>query len=185
MIINVLTKNPGKFLAAKTAFSRFGIKVNQIKKDFPEVQAETSLEIARFTALQAARELSLPVVREDHSLFFNTLGIPGPYTNFIEKKLPAEKVVRILDAFEDRTGYFEVATVYAEPEGKTKEYTYQVPILFARKPRGHLSGGWNRIIKLKGETRTIAEYPEEERIDVWTKNYVALAKDLIKNENKV
>lgn len=172
-------------MAAKTAFSQFGIKVSQIKKNFPEIQADTSLEIAKFTALQAAEELKLPVVREDHSLFISALGIPGPYTSFIEKHLPVEKLLKILETQKDRGGYFEIATVYAEPDSLTKEYVYKVPVSFKKEikvpdPRG----GWNGIIRLNGEERAFTEYPEKERIETWTKNYIALAKELVKNENK-
>jgi len=35
--------------------------------------------------MQAAKELNNPAIREDHSLFIEALGIPGPYTNYIEK----------------------------------------------------------------------------------------------------
>ena len=184
MIINIITKNPGKILAARNAFAKFGIKVNPIKRDFPEIQAETSLEIARFTSLQAAKELNLPVVREDHSLFINALGIPGPYTSFIEEHLPVEKLLKILETQEDRSGYFEIATVYAEPNELTKDYVYRVPIVFKKEikvpdPRG----GWNGIIRLENDERAFTEYPEEERLNTWNKNYILLG-EFLKSRNK-
>jgi len=175
MILNILTKNPGKMLVAKNVFDKYGIKVNFIKNDYPEIQGENSLKIVEFTALQAAKDFNMPVIREDHSLFINALGIPGPYTNYIEKKMPASKLLKILENEKDRSGYFEVAAVYAEPNGLTKEYTFQVPITISKEERGNLQKGWNRIIQLKGEKRTLAEYPEEERTEVWNKNYEKIA----------
>lgn len=86
MKINILTKNPGKLLAAKNIFDKYNIEVSSIEKEYPEIQADNSLEIAKVTAMQAAKDFNVSVVREDHSLFINTLGIPGPYTNYIEKK---------------------------------------------------------------------------------------------------
>ncbi len=154
MTINILTKNAGKLMAARLIFKRYGIEVNQIDKDYPEIQADNSLEIAKFTSLQAAKDLNLAVVREDHSLFINALGIPGPYTSYIEKQLPAKKLLEIMQDQPDRNGYFEVATVYAEPDGFTKEYILKAPIIFA----------------------------EEERVEIWGKNYEAIAKWLINNK---
>jgi len=180
MKINIVTKNPGKMLAAKKTFGEFGIEVNFIEKDYPEIQGENSLEIARFTALQAAKDFNTPVIREDHSLFINALGIPGPYTNYIEKRIPASKLLKILENEKDRTGYFEVATVYAEPSGSTKEYTFQVPIMIGKEEKGDLQSGWNRVICLSGESRTLAEYPEDERINIWNQNYIEIAKRLNK-----
>lgn len=178
MEVNILTKNPGKIMAAKKVFKRFNIDVNQIDQDFLEIQAENSLEIARFAALETAKKLNIPIIREDHSLYINALGIPGPYTSFFERKLSAENLLKILKNFSDRTGYFEVATVLAFPSGKTKEYTFKVPCRFAEKIKDKKNDSWNSLIILKNEKRTLAEYPEMERIHIWGKNYALIAKEL-------
>lgn len=177
IIVYLITKNPGKIKAAKSVFDKFAIQLKNLDREFVEIQADSSLEIARYTAVQAAKELNLPVIREDHSLFVSALGFPGPYTSFIERKTPPEKLLNLLKACNDRTGYFEIATVYAEPNGLTKEYAYKVPIHFKTKevvqdPRG----GWNGLICLKGEKRAFTEYPEEERLKVWNRNYYKIAK---------
>jgi len=179
MTIHILTKNPGKILVAKSIFDTCGIEIIFVDKEYPEIQADTSLEIAKFTALQAVKDLNIPIIREDHSLFINALGIPGPYTSYIEKKLPVEKLLKLMRGQSDRTGYFEVATVYAEPSGCIKEFIFQVPIVIANEEKGNLHSGWNKIIQLQGENRTLAEYPEEERINIWNKNYRKIADWLI------
>ncbi len=181
MKLYLLTKNQGKIKAASDVFTRYGITIDFIDRDYPEIQASTSLEIARFSAVQAAKDFSVPVIREDHSLFINALGIPGPYTSFIEKKISAEKLLTMLDCLEDNTGFFEVATAYAEPNGKTIENVFRVPMTFGLeiKKGGH---GWNGLIRILNETRAITEYPEEERLHIWNQGYEAIAKKLI-NKN--
>lgn len=179
MFIYLITRNSGKLMAAKHVFDKHKIELRPVEKDYPEIQSDTSLSIAKFTALQVAQELGKPAIREDHSLFIDALGIPGPYTRYIEKKISAEKLIKILNNFDDRSGFFEIATVYAEPNGFTMEYSYKVPIRFSKEEKGNLQGGWSKIIILDGETRTLAEYPEKERIDVWSKNYESIA-DFIK-----
>ncbi len=183
-MIYLVTKNSGKLLAARSVFERHNIAIEPVNRGYPEIQANNSLEIARFTALQAAHELGAPAIREDHSLFINALGIPGPYTNYFEQKVPAQILLKILSNFSDRSGYFEVATVYAEPSEAIREYTFQVPIVFAIEERGNLQGGWNRIIMLAGETRTLAEYKEQERVHIWDKNYLAIAEYLSKHKDE-
>lgn len=180
--VTVLTKNKWKFGIAKDSLNKFGITAVQSNKEFAEIQADTSVEIARHSALLAAKELGVPVIREDHSLFIHALGLPGSYTNYIERVLPAERLLRLLSLFPDRTGHFEVALVYAEPTGVVKEFVYDVPIRLATEQRGELSQGWNKIIILEGENRTIAEYPEDERNSIWNRNYIALAKELLGDE---
>ncbi len=174
--IRILTKNKGKYECAKNTLTKFGIKVIQETKDFPEIQADTSLEIARYTAINASKVLKAPVIREDHSLFINALGFPGPYMNFIERSTPSEILLKILSPFKDRSGYFELALVYADQTGIVKEFSYKVPIHFSSKIKGSLSDEWNKLIMLKDEKRTLAEYPETERENVWNKNYIQLAK---------
>ncbi|MFY9493533.1 MAG: non-canonical purine NTP pyrophosphatase [Minisyncoccia bacterium] len=181
MKIYLVTKNTGKLLVAKSIFNKRNITLLQIKKDYPEIQADDGLKIARHTALQAAKELGTPAIREDHSLYINALGIPGPYMNYFEKKITAADILKILKNFKDRSGYFEVATVYGKPNGETKEYSFRVPFSIAKKERGDLQAGWTRIIILKGERRTLAEYPESERVNIWNKNYLKIADYLTKS----
>lgn len=175
MEIGVITKNPGKLMVARKSFEEFGIKVVSIEREYPEIQADTSLEIARYTAVQAANELKIPLIREDHSLYINSLGIPGPYTAYVEKRISAGKLLQLLEKDTGRRGFFEVATVYADPSGLIKEYVFKVPIRISPWERGSLQKGWARLIILGEEKRTIAEYPEKERITVWNKNYLAIA----------
>lgn len=182
--IFIITKNIGKIAAANKAFSKFGVEVKNIDKDYPEIQASSSLEIAKFTAIQAAKELGLPVLREDHSLFITALGgFPGPYTSYFDKKIPAEKILELLKNQTDRSGFFEVATVYAKPSGEVKEYVFRVPIRISEKLQGSVRN-WDRIIMLEGETKTFAELDENDHLDVWNKNYLAIAKEIIKEKEK-
>ena len=180
MKINIITKNPGKILAAENLFNKYNIETFFIEKDYPEIQADTSLEIARFTALQAAKELNIPVIREDHSFFLNALGFPGPYTNYIERKLPVKKLLEIMKNRADRTGYFEIATVYACPDESVKEHVFQIPIKLALEEKGDLKSGWDRILQFGNETRTFAEYSEKERLEVWEEGFKAIAEELTK-----
>ncbi len=175
----LITKNQSKLMAAKSAFNKYGIEIISLDKDYPEIQAETSLEIARFTALQATEDINSPVVREDHSLFIHALNIPGPYTNYIEKKISAKKLLEILKFFNDRSGHFEIATVYAEPNGKVFEYVFQVPITFGKEIKGNNSRGWNSLIRIGDEIRAITEYSEQERLYIWNQGYEAVAKYII------
>lgn len=175
MEIYLVTRNTGKLMAAQHSFDGTGITLLPVGKDYPEIQADSSREIAHYTALAVARELGKPAVREDHSLFLNAWGIPGPFMNYFEKKIPATKLLTMLSGESDRTGYFEVATALAKPSGEIQEFSFRVPFSIATEERGTLQSGWNRIIVLEGEARTLAEYPETERLHIWSQNYDKIA----------
>jgi XTP/dITP diphosphohydrolase len=173
--VYLVTKNPGKLMAAKSVFNSNKINLLPVEKDYPEIQAESSLEVARFTALEAAKELSTPAIREDHSLFIHAIDFPGPFTSFMEKKIKPDILLHLLKGFEDRGGHFEVATVYAEPDGKTFEFVFQVPMTFGTEIKGENLERWDGLIRIYGEERALTEYPESERIDVWNQGYKAIA----------
>lgn len=179
MNIYLVTKNHGKLLAASSAFSSLpAVQLLPVEKDYPEIQADSSLEIARYAAIQVAAELNAPTIREDHSFFLNALNIPGPYMAYFNTMVSNAKLLQLLSAFDDRSGFFEVATVYAQPDGQTKEYIFQVPFMIAQSERGKHQTGINRLIQLDGETRTLAEYPEGERTQIWNQNFISIAQDL-------
>jgi len=176
--IYLVTGNEGKLMAAQKAFSAFGILVKQIDKDYPEIQGKNSAEIAKFTAIQAAKDFNVPVVREDHSLFINSLsGFPGPYTNYFDKTVPAEILLKMLERFKDRGAEMELAAVLAYPDGTAKEFVYRVPLKISQMIKGN-KGNWDKILMLKDEDQTFAEVTEESRVDIWTKNYSEIAKEL-------
>lgn len=176
--VYLLTANKGKALAAEKAFSKLCIEVKAIKSDIPEIQADSSLEIARHAALIAAKELNAPVIREDHSMFINALNnFPGPYIAYFDYNMPVEKLLKMMEGEADRNGYFELAAVYATPEGKTKEYVYRVPVEIATEKKGE-SNNWDKVIRHPGSSTTFAETNEINNLDVWNRNFARIAEDL-------
>ena len=180
MEIYLATKNKGKILAARHAFASGNMKLSIVEKDYPEIQADSSLEIARHAAIQIADDLGKPTIREDHSLYLSGLGkIPGPYMNYFDRRLSESDILKLYKNIPDRGGYFEVATVLVFPKGKIFESVFKVHFTLSFEAKGNLQTGWNRIIVLKGETRTLAEYPETERVPVWNRGYLNIIKQLL------
>ena len=166
-------------MAAQHVFSDTDIELVSAEKEYPEIQANSSLGIARFTAQQVAKELGAPALREDHSLCLNGLKqVPGPYMNYFNSRLNEDDILKLHKNINNRSGYFEVATVLAFPDDKLLESEFKVNFTLAFESRGTLQSGWNRIIVLEGETRTLAEYPESDRIDIWNRGYLNILTQL-------
>lgn len=175
--IYLITKNKIKFESAKSVFDKYNIKLESCENEFPEIQANSSLEVARHTALAAVKELNAPVIREDHSIYFSAINFPGPFSAYMEEKINAKKLLKMMSSFRDKSGCFEIATVYAEPGGEEFNNVYKVPFTLSEKVKGNYKI-WDSIIILKGEKRTLTEYPVEERMHIWTKGYEAVAKHI-------
>jgi XTP/dITP diphosphohydrolase len=175
-----LTSNPIKIKTAERALGSFGIKVKPIKIEVPEIQADTSAEVARFAVLAAIAQLGAPVIREDHAFHIDTLnGFPGPYMAHVEKQISEDRLLDMMRNEKNRNSRFELSLAYSDEQGNVQEFTHRVPTLISKDARGNLSRGWNRVITLVDDDRTLAEYPYDDRIDLHTQNYIYLAQFLL------
>ena len=184
MEVYLITKNPGKILAAQSVFSKFRINVKNIEKDYPEIQANSSIEVAKYTVNEAGKEFNLPLVREDHSLFINALGgFPGPYTSYFDKTIPAEKILELMKDAKDRSAYMEVAAAYRNSKGEVKEYVFRVPLMISYKIQG-TSKNWDRIMMMAGDNRTFSELKDDDYLDTWNRNYLLIAEEILSEYSK-
>lgn len=175
--VYLITGNSDKVKAARKAFNATSIELEQLDRNYREIQAPSSLEVARHTVEQALQDCDGPIIREDHSVFLDAIpGFPGPYMSYFDQKLPAEKLLELLEGRE-RTGYFEISAVLGMPDGGMQEYSFRVPVEIAEEIRGD-ERNWDRALKLKGEDRTFAESSEDQRLDVWNQNFREIAEDL-------
>lgn len=183
MKLNHLTCNKFKIETAKLALSPFGIEVMPVSLSIPEIQADTNIEVARQSAITATKILNEPVMREDHGFYLHAFpGWPGPYMAHTERTIPPEGVLKLLHD-KDRTGYFEMALAYANPSGCIIELSYRLPCVVSDNIRcGGKDFGWDSIICIGDEHRSLSEYPQADRYQFFTQNYVKLAKKLLNNK---
>lgn len=174
--VYLMTKNKGKIAAAQSVFDKYGIEVKSLDFDVPEIQADSSVEIAKNMVVQAFEKFKEPIIREDHSLFIDEINFPGPFMAFAEKNITAEKLTQMIKNLESTNGHFELAAAFCDSNGKVHEFSYSVPVVFETTPRGIPSDGWNQLIRFPEEERVFTEYPSDERNHVWSKNYEEIAK---------
>lgn len=84
----------------------------------PELQGDPE-EIAREKAMIAFKETQKAVLVEDTSLCFNAYkGLPGPYIKWFFKSVGPEGLAKMVEPFEDKTGYAMCIIAYMAPELK-------------------------------------------------------------------
>ena len=165
----LITGNPEKLYFARKAFEQTNIQLEQINPDYREVQASSSLEVARHTIEKFIGEYDRPIIREDHSLYLDGIpGFPGPYLSYFDERLDAEKLLELVEG-KKRTGYFEVGTVLGLPNGEIKEYQFQVPIKISNKIRGN-ERNWDRILMLEDSNETFSGSNSGKRAEIWNQN---------------
>jgi len=101
--------------------------------------------------------------------------------SYFNNKISENDLLELYKNISNRQGHFEVASVLAFPEGNTIESTFQDKFSLSSEPKGDSQGGWNRIIILEKENRTLSEYPESERIDIWNQGLAEIKRKLEEN----
>jgi non-canonical purine NTP pyrophosphatase (RdgB/HAM1 family) len=121
-----VTTNAGKVATLQKYIdhARIDIKVSMRALDIAEIQADTSIEIARDKALRAFEIINEPLVVDDSEFRIKALnGFPGPYQKYVVKTLGPEGVVRLMEGREDRSAYFISNLVYVARDGSVHEFS--------------------------------------------------------------
>ena len=95
MEITLVTGNWAKIAQAKEFLEPHGIKVNNIKMDTVEIQADTVEEVAKYSAKWASETLKANVVKNDTGIVIDALkGFPGPYTHYISDTIDVDGILK-------------------------------------------------------------------------------------------
>ena len=164
MEILFITGNKEKIAIANAVLEPQKIKVTPLKMDCPEIQADNNEQIAIASAKYASDFTKSDVVKVDSGFYIEALnGFPGPYAEYVERKLDAQYILKLLADEANRTAYYKEVLAYCE-YGKE-------PIVFTTHTYGkidtELSGtdGYNfdRIFICDGDDKTMAHFSQRQR----------------------
>jgi XTP/dITP diphosphohydrolase len=111
-MIRFVTTNPGKVAEAREYLDE---SVEQLDFDYPERQAEDLAAVAAHGARAAYRHAGEPVIVDDSGLTIDALdGFPGPYSSYVEDTLGIERVWKLAEQEEDRSGAFRAVVAYCD-----------------------------------------------------------------------
>ena len=82
-----------------------------------EIQDENLENIAKASAIDAAKKCGLPVIVEDAGLFIEALnGFPGPYSSYVNKTIGVGGILKLMNNVKDRSAYFLSAVAFYDPD---------------------------------------------------------------------
>lgn len=163
--ITFVTGNKKKLEEVKQILAsgdEFPFEITNKKIDLPELQGD-AFDIAKEKCKVAAKEVNGPVLTEDTSLCFNALnGMPGPYIKWFLEKCGHDGLNKMLDGFDDRTGYAQTIVAYTSgPDDEVHLFEGRTDGKIV-SPRGSLDFGWDPIFEPnEGEGKTYAEMPKD------------------------
>ena len=158
--ITFITGNVGK---AKYLSDYFHLPVDHLKLNLHEIQSLSLDEIVEDKAKRAFEIVKSQVLVEDVSLSFGALKkLPGPLIKWFLETLGNEGLCRLLDAFNDRSAFAEVAFAICDETG-THVFKGSIEGTIADNPRGEMGFGWDPIFIPKGHEKTWAEMTDAEK----------------------
>lgn len=158
--ITFVTGNPGKLREAKEIL---GVDLVSKTCDIPELQLDTSAEVAYYKAKEAAKIIGGPVLVDDTALHFNAIGgLPGTYIRSFTDRLTPANIARILLGFEDKSARVTCSLGYcAGPDAEPQVFTGECPGTIVSEPRGSGGFGFDPIFQPEGYNQTYAELSSE------------------------
>jgi XTP/dITP diphosphohydrolase len=176
--IYLVTGNPLKVEVAKNSLAKFGINVEQLNFETPEIQSSSTEEVAKYSVKYAAEETGKAVIKGDFGMNIEALnGFPGPFVKFINKWFTADMFVKLYQNEANKNAYFIDALGYCEPGKEPICFVTNTYGTLLDSPRGDNGNMVDSLFVPEGFTKTIAEMTREESLHLWDNDrYTQIAK---------
>lgn len=111
-----MTGNPRKAESLQKAVAPHGYKVEITKVEFPEIQSNTTAEVAAFAAKWVADKIKKPCVKMDSGFFVKEFGcFPGVYVRWVDEGLGVERFFDIVKNTENKKAMITCSVAYCVP----------------------------------------------------------------------
>ena len=180
-----VTGNKFKVLTAKKILEPLGFEIEAKKIDCVEIQDDSIEAVANYSSKYASELLNESTLKNDSGLVIPALkGFPGPYTHYVEDTLTEDGILRLMDGINEREAYFVEVLSYTEQGKEPISFISKTEGTIAQQKEGEFGWSYDRIFIPKGESKTLACFPDDERWKFWSDdaydqlaNYLNMAKE--------
>ncbi len=165
MSLLFITKNEGKVRELEELGRAHDIAIIQVGYDYPELQADTLEEVARWSALHTVEIFKRPFIIEDSGLFIEGLGgFPGPYSAYAYKTVGNKGILKLMSRIKDRRAIFKSVIAFCQPSNEPVIFAGSVEGEIAKTIQGREGFGFDPIF-LYGD-KTFGEIATDEKNEV-------------------
>ncbi|MDO8481170.1 MAG: RdgB/HAM1 family non-canonical purine NTP pyrophosphatase [Nanoarchaeota archaeon] len=151
------THNPNKVREFKEILHGIA-EVEQLNEEYPEIQADTSEEVALESVKKLAEKYKKTIVVEDSGLFIDALkGFPGVYSSPIHKQIGLPGILKLMEGVDKRGAAYKSAVGYCEPGKLPLVFSGEEKGTIATSIRGTHGFGHDPIFIPEHETQTYGE----------------------------
>ncbi len=163
--LTFITSNRGKFEELRARLDQVGIDSAQKQLRYPEVQANSLLEVTEAAmGWLAAQDQKGPYVIEDSGLFIDDLrGFPGVFSAHAFATIGIAGILALLEDRTRRDARFESCIGYCDKEGNVSFFVGACHGTIALAPKGDQGFGFDPVFKPEGSDRTFGQMDCKEK----------------------
>jgi len=162
--IYFITGNSGKVKEVQEKFKDFNIKIVQKNLGYPEIQADTIKEVAKYGLEFLKNKINKPFILEDAGIFIKGLkDFPGVYSKYVFYTIGNEGILKLLEEKENRNAIFRSVYAYYSEDGETKYFLGECKGLISTKSKGNNGFGYDPIFIPNNQNKTFAEMDLNEK----------------------
>ena len=161
MALIFVTGNHYKYEEIKRIAAKHGLKIEMRDVACREIQADELGEVSGYSVKEACELIRKPCFVEDAGLFVHALhNFPGPYSNYVFRKLGSGGMLKLMANERDRRAEFRSSVAYCEPGSEPVTFEGRAQGKIASGAKGTHGFGFDPIfIPDEGDGRTFAEMP--------------------------
>jgi XTP/dITP diphosphohydrolase len=162
-----VTGNVHKFYEARKVLAEYNISTAMLNLEAVEIQDDSVENIAKVSAVDAAKKSNLPVFVEDAGLFAKALnGFPGPYSSYVYRTLGTKGILKLMQNERKRDAYFLSVVAFSNPQELSEPKCFQGEVegKITYEERGKQGFGFDPIFQpYGGNGKTFAEMITQEK----------------------
>ena len=160
-----VTGNVHKFNEARLILGEYKVATAMLKIEAVEIQDDSLENIAKASAMDAAKNCSFAIIVEDAGLFIEALnGFPGPYSSYVYRTIGTRGILKLMENIEKRDAHFQSVVAFGSPEEAPKCFHGEAKGKISQEERGSLGFGFDPIFEPSGSgKRTFAEMTTPEK----------------------
>lgn len=164
MILYYITGNDSKFMTAKGYFEPLGVEIIQKKLDIPEIQSDSTQEIAVDKANKAFLELKHPLIVNDSGWYITALhGFPAAYMNLVDHCFEAQDFLNLMQDKDNREVILKQVVVAVNEFGTKTVFSHETKGEILRDARGGGTNAFDQVASLTPGI-TLAEEKDQKKV---------------------
>lgn len=163
-----ITGNRFKVLTASKILEPLGFYIEAKKLDYPEIQADSIEEVAKYSSKYASDFLKESTLKNDSGLVIPALkDFPSMYSKYVENTIGEEGILKLMSNIKNRKAYFLEVLAYTEKGKEPITFVSKTDGSIAFESSGEYGWGYDKIFIPKGEKITLSNFEDDVRWKFW------------------